>query len=93
MKGMAYQGNRRAGKALFYIKKVERRMLMSTEAILQIIAYVISAILTGSTILYRIQQLEKKVEKHNCLVERMAIVEQSTKSAHHRLDEIVKKVN
>lgn len=37
---------------------------------------------------YRIGQLEKKVEKHNNLVERMTIVEQSTKSAHHRLDEI-----
>lgn len=66
---------------------------MNTEVILQIVTYIISALLTGSTILYRIQQLEKKVEKHNSLVERMVIVEQSTKSAHHRLDEIVKKVN
>ena len=38
---------------------------------------------------YRIEQLEEKVKKHNNLVERMAIVEQSTKSAHHRIDEIV----
>lgn len=37
---------------------------------------------------YRLEQLEKKVEKHNCLVERMCVVEESTKSAHHRLDEI-----
>jgi hypothetical protein len=36
---------------------------------------------------YRIAQLEKKVEKHNTLVERMVVVEQSCKSAHHRLDE------
>lgn len=35
---------------------------------------------------YRIEQLEKKVDKHNTLVERMVVVEQSTKSAHHRLD-------
>lgn len=41
---------------------------------------------------YRIEQLEKKVEKHNNLAERMIIVEQSTKSAHHRLDEIVKEM-
>lgn len=40
---------------------------------------------------YRIQQLEEKVNKHNNLVERMALVEASTKSAHHRLDEIVDK--
>lgn len=38
---------------------------------------------------YRIEQLEKKVEKHNNLCERMIVVEQSTKSAHHRLDELV----
>ena len=35
---------------------------------------------------YRIEQLEEKVKKHNNLVERMIIVEQSTKSAHHRID-------
>ncbi|MCQ2484746.1 MAG: hypothetical protein MJ168_05370 [Clostridia bacterium] len=37
---------------------------------------------------YRIEQLEKKVEKHNNLVERMYHVEDAVKSAHHRLDEI-----
>ena len=41
---------------------------------------------------YRIEQLEEKVKKHNNLVERMIVVEQSTKSAHHRLDEIVKEM-
>ena len=38
---------------------------------------------------YRIEQLEEKVRKHNNLVERMIIVEQSTKSAPHRLDELI----
>ena len=37
---------------------------------------------------YRIEQLEEKVKKHNNLVERMIVVEQSTKSAHHRWDEL-----
>lgn len=37
---------------------------------------------------YRIEQLEKKVEKHNNLVERMFSVESSVKSAHHRIDEL-----
>lgn len=39
---------------------------------------------------YRIGLLEKKVEKHNNLCERMIIVEQSTKSAHHRIDDMEK---
>ena len=34
-----------------------------------------------------IEVLSNRVDKHNNLVERMAIVEQSTKSAHHRIDE------
>ena len=38
---------------------------------------------------YRSEQLEEKVKKHNNLVERMVAVEQSTKSAHHRIDEII----
>ena len=37
---------------------------------------------------YRIEQLEKKVEKHNNLIERMVVVENSVKSAHHRIDEL-----
>lgn len=37
---------------------------------------------------YRIDRLEEKVTKHNNLVERMTAVEQSVKSAHHRIDEI-----
>ncbi len=37
---------------------------------------------------YRIEQLEKKVDKHNNLCERMIKVEQSCKAMHHRLDDI-----
>ena len=37
---------------------------------------------------FRIQALENKVNKHNNLIERMAVVEQSTKSAHKRIDEM-----
>lgn len=32
--------------------------------------------------------LSNRVDKHNNLIERMAVVEQSCKSAHHRLDNI-----
>ena len=34
----------------------------------------------------QINRLEKKQDKHNSLIERMAVVEQSAKSAHHRID-------
>ncbi len=36
----------------------------------------------------QIKRLEIKQDKHNNLIERMAIVEQSLKSAHKRIDKI-----
>ncbi len=36
----------------------------------------------------QISELKRNVEKHNNLVERMVVVEQSTKSAHRRIDDI-----
>ena len=45
-------------------------------------------IASGRLTIYRISQLEKKEEKHNNLVERMVKVENSVKSAHHRIDEL-----
>lgn len=41
---------------------------------------------------FRLIQLEKKVGKHNHLVERMVAVEQDTKNALHRLDELEDKI-
>ena len=41
----------------------------------------------------RIIELTQRVEKHNNLVERMVKVEESTKSAHHRLDGLVQQLN
>ena len=43
---------------------------------------------------YRIEQLEKKLDKYannvDAIREKLIIVEQSVKSAHHRLDDITK---
>lgn len=52
----------------------------------------LAGILTANKLTtFRIEQLEEKVKKHNNLVERMVAVEQSAKSAHHRIDEIIEK--
>lgn len=46
---------------------------------------------------FRLEQLEKKIdkndEKQEKNSERLIIVEQSTKSAHHRLDDITQQLN
>lgn len=46
---------------------------------------------------YRIEQLEKKLDKYadsqDEIKERLVVVEQSAKSAHHRLDDVVQQLN
>lgn len=70
-------------------------MTLSHEFLLVIIVNVLSAgIFVGGLavsikfIEEQICRLEEKQDKHNNLIERMAVVEQSTKSAHHRIDEL-----
>ena len=41
---------------------------------------------------YRIQQLEKKVDKHNNFAERIPVIEQQIKVANHRIDDLERKV-
>ena len=41
---------------------------------------------------YRIEQLEKKVEKHNSVVERTAVIERDLKSVWYSIDEIREEV-
>lgn len=48
-------------------------------AIISLIGIIITAIITNSVVKYRIDQLEKKVEKHNNLLERMYVVETEIK--------------
>ena len=53
-------------------------------------------ILTGTKLTnYRIEQLEKKVEKHNCVIERVynlekheAVIDEEIKVANHRIDDL-----
>lgn len=53
-----------------------------------IFSNVIVAWAQNSKTVYRIDQLEKKMEKHNGLVERMTIEEQNTKAMWRRIDEM-----
>jgi len=41
---------------------------------------------------YRIEQLEKKVEKHNSVVERTFLLEEKVKVANHRIEDLERKV-
>ena len=68
---------------------------MSSEVVVALVSFAGTAIGSRTGVLaanklsnYRISQLEEKVAKHNNLVERMAMAEQSVKSAHKRITEI-----
>ena len=61
---------------------------------------VLTAISASKLTAYKIEELKTdfadlkdRVNKHNNLVERMSIVEQSCKSAHKRIDEIAPRRN
>lgn len=69
---------------------------MITEAIgvaiitggLAVLSNVLIAAINNGKTMYRIALLENKVEKHNNLVERMVIVEESEKTQWHQIDDI-----
>ena len=79
-----------------------RKFKMTTEIIVSLITLAGSALGTFAGIFintklsnYRIEQLEKKVDKHNNVVERVYIlekheevVEEKIKSANHRIDDL-----
>ena len=49
----------------------------------------IAGILTANKlVVYRIEQLEKKVDKHNGIIERFALLEQENKTQWKRIDEM-----
>ena len=59
---------------------------------LAVVSNVIVAWAQNSKTIYRIDQLEKKVEKHNNLVERMVSVEQSEQAQWKWIDEFKEKL-
>lgn len=44
-----------------------------------------------SMIAYRLEQLEKKVDKHNKFAERMPVLEEQMKVVNHRLEDLERK--
>lgn len=69
---------------------------MSSEFIVAICSLIGTALGTfsGTKLMsYRIEQLEKKVEKHNNVVERMAVMENKMTVADHRISDLESEVH
>ncbi len=57
-------------------------------AVLSLLGTLIGSFGGTQLIKYRIEQLEKKVEKHNSVVERTFLLEEKIKVANHRIDDL-----
>lgn len=58
-----------------------------------LVAAIVSIIMNNRILGYKIDELTKKVEKHNNLIERMTIVERDLKTTFNRVDEIKQDIN
>ena len=60
-------------------------------AVLSLIGTMAGSFSGTQVIKYRIEQLEKKVEKHNAIVERTYLLEEKMKVANHRIEALERK--
>lgn len=58
---------------------------------ISLLGSVIALVAQNRLTVYRLDQLEEKMDRHNSLVERMAVAENSLKVEHRRIDELVRK--
>ncbi len=64
-------------------------IIISLVSLLGTLAGSLGGILVSSKLTnYRIEQLEKKVDKHNRFAERMPVVEEQIKVINHRLEDL-----
>lgn len=63
-------------------------MELSMEFWLQITVYAVSLGSFAGIILTRLKYIEEKQNKHNNLIERMILVEQTAQNAHYRIDQL-----
>lgn len=53
-----------------------------------LIGSIVGILTANKLVIYRIEQLEKSVSKHNTVIERVALLEQDSKAQWKRIDEI-----
>ena len=71
----------------------KRQILSLLSALCSLIGSLGGILVTSKLNLYRLEQLEKKVDKHNHLVERMYEIEKTVTTATSLYDEEIKVIN
>lgn len=74
-------------------------ILSAIVAIGTIVSGIVSGAVSSRVMKYRLEELEKKVDKHNNLIERtfkieehLSVLDEKVKVANHRIDDIEKEV-
>lgn len=57
-----------------------------------VIGSMFGVVASSNKMIYRIEQLEKKVEKHNSMVERMIEAEDKLKSHQHQINDLKERI-
>ena len=60
-------------------------LIAAVSSIVSLLGIIITAVITNSLVKYRVGELEKKVEKHNSVIERVYKVETEVKDLKERL--------
>ena len=60
-------------------------MITIIPSVVSLLGIIITAVITNSLIKYRVGELEKKVDKHNNLIERMFVIETEVKDIKEHL--------
>lgn len=60
-------------------------LIAAVPSIVSLLGIIITAVITNSLVKYRVGELEKKVEKHNSVIERVYKVETEVKDLKERL--------
>ena len=68
-------------------------ILKIIEVTAPLIVALVSVYLSNRLVAYRLDKLEKKVEKHNQVVERVALLEQDNNAQWKRIDELKAEVH
>jgi branched-subunit amino acid permease len=70
-------------------KKMDTEIIVAVLALIGTAVGSLAGIITANKLTnYRISELEKKVDKHNNVIERITVVERDLKSAYHLIDNI-----
>lgn len=67
-------------------------IMFTTMDIVQLVVYAVSIGSMYGALRARLVALEKKQDKHNCLIERMAKVEMSANTSEERIDKIEERI-